>query len=75
MANLSEEILSYFQKNPEASDSLEGITNWWMGSERRPQGEIRQQAAAALQSLVHRGLLEVVVSPAGARYKLRRRRP
>jgi hypothetical protein len=32
--DISQEILEYLRKHPEASDSLEGITEWWLLSQR-----------------------------------------
>jgi hypothetical protein len=30
---ISEMILNYLQRNPDAGDTLEGIVKWWMGFE------------------------------------------
>lgn len=32
--NLSEMILNYLRKHPDAGDTLEGITMWWLKKER-----------------------------------------
>jgi hypothetical protein len=33
IARLSEAILDYLQRNPEAADTLGGIVNWWLPAE------------------------------------------
>ena len=31
---IAKKILDYLRKNPDAGDTLEGITSWWLESER-----------------------------------------
>jgi len=50
-------ILNYLQKNPDAGDTLEGISKWWLEIERT---EISvDEVAEVLESLVQRGLIRV----------------
>jgi hypothetical protein len=46
------DILDYFQKNPDALDTLEGIATWWLLN-RYPTQEVQ----AALCELVAAGLV------------------
>jgi hypothetical protein len=57
----AKEILSYFIRNPQAADSLDGIVRWRLLSEvvNRKVEETR----AALQWLVKQGLLVETLSP------------
>ena len=54
-SDLATEILSYMARNPKASDTLEGIVEWWLLEHR-----IRSRTAlvqAALGELVERRLM------------------
>ena len=68
-SKLAKEILSYFLRNPQAADSLEGVTRWRLLEERvHRQLEDTDQA---LGWLVRRGFLVRFSSAwTGAVYKL-----
>ena len=67
--DISQEILEYLRKHPEASDSLEGIAEWWMLSQRIHY-EVRKVEEAVL-SLVERGwLFEIKGKDSRVRYRL-----
>lgn len=52
-AAIAEAILAYLRENPRAADTLEGICQWWFGSDRpRPA---RVEVGVALELLVARG--------------------
>jgi hypothetical protein len=60
---ISELIVSYLGKHPEAQDTLEGIANWWLTFERI---ELSTNAVAdALQSLMQQGIVTLRVSGDG----------
>ena len=50
---ISKQILSYLEKNPDAGDTLEGITKWWLESERVDQAV--DDIAEALNLLLEKG--------------------
>jgi len=72
-SRIASEVLLYLLEHPDAQDTLEGITDWWL-MERR----IKEQSAlvkAALAELVAGGL--VVAERRGAlqvRYRINRNR-
>jgi len=57
MGNHSEMILNYLRKNPDAGDTLEGITRWWLEQEKIEISVDR--AVEALESLVQKGEIRV----------------
>ena len=60
---ISEAILSYLRKNPDAGDSLEGIVEWWLGIERIESSV--DEVADALESLVQRGIIKIRKTESG----------
>jgi hypothetical protein len=60
---MAREILSYFVRNPQATDSLEGVARWRLMDEviRRKLDE----TATALEWLVAKGYLTSAISPGG----------
>ena len=48
-------ILSYLRENPEAGDTLEGITDWWLRSEMIEESV--DEVADVLESLAQRGAI------------------
>lgn len=54
-SQIKKEILAYFEENPEAKDSLEGIRDWWMLN--RKIEIIGKVVEDALYDLVNEGLV------------------
>ena len=52
---ITRKILDYLSKNPDAGDTLEGIANWWLVSERVVQAV--DEVAEILEVLLDKGLL------------------
>lgn len=67
--DISQEILEYLFNHPDASDTLEGITEWWLLSQR-----IRyemKRVKAAISKLTQDGwLIEIRQKNSTARYRL-----
>lgn len=61
--DLVKQVLSYFVRNPNAADSLEGITRWRLLEEQIHRS--LQETQVALSWLVEQGFLDEV-KPAGA---------
>jgi len=53
---ISENILNYLKKNPNAEDTLEGITMWWLEFERIDQSV--EEVAKTLDGMVKHGEIE-----------------
>jgi Fe2+ or Zn2+ uptake regulation protein len=67
---LAAAILGYLSEFPNAAETPEGVTEWWL-----PRQEVRVQVEAvsrALEALVARGLLEEIEGPGQRRYRLKR---
>lgn len=47
LSQLEKEIISYLLKHPEAQDSIEGITEWWLLEERITTAMTQVEAAVA----------------------------
>ncbi len=60
---LSELIVSYLGKRPEAQDTLEGIANWWLTFERIDLST--NAVAQALEGLVRQGIVTLRISGDG----------
>lgn len=52
---ISKKILDYLKKNPDTGDTLEGITEWWLESERVDQAV--EEVAEVLEALIKKGLI------------------
>jgi Fe2+ or Zn2+ uptake regulation protein len=50
-------ILDYLCKNPDAGDTLEGITRWWLNMERIDLSV--KEVAQALESLMEQGVITI----------------
>lgn len=67
-------ILSYLEQNPDAADTIEGITKFWM---QRQNAEITfMKVSRTLDKLVKKGSIQVFQSLDGTLYyKLKKDRP
>ena len=67
--DISAEILEYLREHPDASDTLEGIAEWWLMSQR-----IRyemKRVKAAISNLIEKGwVVEVRGKGVRTRYRL-----
>jgi len=63
-----EAILDYLARHPHASDTLEGIAEWWV-LRREARLEV-ERVARALDWLTGRGVLEADGNGPGRRYRL-----
>lgn len=67
------QILSYLTRHPEATDTLEGIAEWWIMRETIEHGV--EETAHALDFLVSRDLvIEEWTAEERPRYRLNRKR-
>ncbi len=55
ITKLREAILNYLQQNPNAVDSLEGITNWWLPQAYKKMDEAKIEQV--LKQLIGEGLV------------------
>ncbi|UCE17781.1 MAG: hypothetical protein JSV84_12980 [Gemmatimonadota bacterium] len=54
----AERILNYLRKHPDAGDTVEGITRWWLEFERADQ--YVDDVTGVLDSFLEKGLLRKV---------------
>jgi hypothetical protein len=68
---LAREVLRYLNRHPGASDTIEGIAQWWIAKQRLEDTLVHVQAA--VDQLVERHLIEASQGAAGrTSYRLRR---
>jgi Fe2+ or Zn2+ uptake regulation protein len=60
---LVDAILEYLVNHPQAADSVDGVTRWWLA--RNGSAPARAEVERALATLVERGLLRRVELPDG----------
>ncbi|WP_436314033.1 hypothetical protein [Variovorax sp. LjRoot84] len=73
IAEVVETILRYITAHPDACDSLEGISDWWLARQRHE--DARSEVAAAVEQLVARGQIEASTGVDGLTvYRAARRR-
>lgn len=69
--NLSQRILQYLEKHPQAGDTLEGIVTWWLEQDRIDH--LVNEVAEALRSLAHKGAIQTHTSQSGTTiYKIKK---
>ena len=54
---ISRMIFDYLSKNPDAEDTLEGITRWWLNMERIDLSV--KEVEQALESLIEQGVITI----------------
>ena len=62
MSRIADAVLAYLEAHPEAEDTLDGISNWWLLYEHLPP---RDDVLCALEKLVAEGYLVKHDSPDG----------
>lgn len=67
---LAAEILRYLDRHPNAADTIEGIAQWWLSTQRLHDSVAQVQAA--VDALVDRQLVEALPT-IGGRVRYRRR--
>ena len=67
--DISQEILKYLRKHPGASDTLEGITEWWLLSQRI-SCEMKRVKTAILKLIKGGWLIEIKGKNSTVRYRL-----
>ncbi len=65
---IARKLLSYLRKNPDATDTLEGISKWWLESERIEESV--DEVEEILVELVDEGMLNITKSGNGFIYKV-----
>jgi hypothetical protein len=66
--DISREILEYLHKHPDASDTLEGIAEWWILSERI-HDEIGRVKAAVFKLMKQGWVIEIRGRNSAVRYR------
>jgi hypothetical protein len=59
---VADSIRDYLERNPEASDTVDGISQWWMAHDRAVS---RENLSCALDTLLAEGHLERFMSRDG----------
>lgn len=68
---IAQVVLEYLQARPQAADTAEGVSAWWLGTSRR--GLRVPSVVEALDALVARGTVRCETTTAGETvYRLRR---
>jgi DNA-binding transcriptional regulator PaaX len=67
--DISQEILEYLNKHPEASDTLEGIAEWWLLTQRITC-EIKRFKAAVFKLIEEGWLIESKSKNSNVYYRL-----
>jgi hypothetical protein len=63
IVKLADEISSYLQAHPDATDTLEGVITWWLTRQRYMQATAEVQCA--LDYLESRGVVKKIPTPGG----------
>ena len=67
--DISEEILNYLFKHPDANDTLEGITEWWLLSQRINY-EMKRVKAAIFKLVEEGWVIEIKCNNSTVHYRL-----
>jgi hypothetical protein len=67
--DISEEILNYLFKHPDANDTLEGITEWWLLSQRISY-EMKRVKTAVFKLVEEGWIIETKGKNSTVRYRL-----
>jgi len=68
---LSQKVVSYLKKHPEAGDTLEGIVTWWLDQERIDR--VVDDVADVLRSLEKKGTVRAYRTQTGTTiYKIKK---
>lgn len=67
--DISEEILHYLFKHPDANDTLEGIAEWWLLSQRISY-EMKRVKAAVLKLVEEGWIIEIKGENSTVHYRL-----
>lgn len=71
---LTQDILHYLEKNPEAGDTLEGISQWWLYQLQIENA--LDEVASALMQLEKEGVVETRARQDGVKvYKIKKKSP
>ncbi len=65
-------ILAYLAEAPDAMDTLEGVTEWWLLRQR--VRDDMESVGRALETLVEQGVIDAVGAGSQRRYRLARTR-
>jgi hypothetical protein len=68
--DISEEILNYLFKHPDAGDTLEGIAEWWLLSQRINY-EVKRVKTAVLKLVRQGWVIEIKGKDSKVRYRLK----
>lgn len=69
---VAKRIMNYLHKHPDARDTLEGITRWWLGFEKIDESV--DSVSKVIEGLIKKGLVKKEELQGGkAYYKIRRR--
>ncbi len=71
--DMAKAILAYFAEHPQATDTAEGVAQWWITSHQDRTSASR--VVRVLDGLVAKGLIERQGNGDQRRYRLKRRRP
>ncbi len=69
ISEISQEILQYLRKHPDASDTLEGIAEWWLLSQRITH-TLKRVRTAVLELLEEGWIIEIKGENSTIRYRL-----
>lgn len=67
--DISEEILNYLSKHPDANDTLEGITEWWLLAQRI-RYEMEKVRTAVYKLVAEGWIIEIKNRNSIVRYRL-----